>query len=158
MEYGTLVKSKTGFITLSFIGSISYWLIFMWWNNVVKKYQPLIIGAIFFFLLMFPLLIGLNRKYTITQIKKSFQQIPYSEYGKIIIMIIGLIIYSYLLLIKTFEYHSVATIRLVEFVTTVFVNMAMIYFFYNDKINARLIIGMIFTAIGGYLVITGNNQ
>ena len=158
MEYGTLVKSKIGFTILSLITSISYWLIFMWWNNVSKKYEPLIIATSFYFLLLFPMLIGLTRKYSMTQFKKSFQQIPYSEYGKIVIIILSVLAYSYFFLIKAFQYHSVATIRLIEFVTTIFVNIVMIYIFYNNIMDTKLIIGMILTGIGGYLVIINNSQ
>ena len=158
MEYGTLVKSKIGFTILSLMTSIAYWLIFIWWNNVSKKYEPLILATIFYFLLLFPLLMGLNIKYSMIQFKKSVQKVPYSEYGKIVIIIFSVILYSYFFLIKAFQYHSVSTIRLVEFVTTIFVNMVMIYIFYNNIVDIKLIIGMLLTGIGGYLVITNNSQ
>lgn len=158
MEYGTLVKSKMGFTILSFMTSITYWLIFIWWNDVSKKYDPLIIATIFYFLLLFPMLIGLNQKYSMIQFQKSLQKVPYSEYGMILIIILSVLAYSYFFLIKAFQYHSVATIRLVEFVTMIFVNIVMIYIFYNNIMDIKLIIGMILTGIGGYLVITNDSQ
>ncbi len=152
-----LIKTKVGFSLLSLIGALSYWIIYMWWNNIIKKYDPVVIVAIVYFLLLFPIIIGLKNKYTIPTFKKSLNKIPHSEYFNILLIIIFMGIYAYLLFVKVFKYHSVASIRLTEFIATVFVNIGALYIFYKNTITIKSLIGIILTAVGGYLVIVTTN-
>ena len=152
-----LIKSKAGFTLLLLIGAFSYWVLYMWWNDIIKKYDPLVIAAIFYFLLLFPIIIGLINKYTILTFKKSLNKIPRSEYFNILLIITFMMLYAYLIFVKVFKYHSVATIRLTEFIATVFVNIGALYIFYKNTITTKSLIGMIMTAVGGYLVIDNTN-
>ena len=98
------------------------------------------------------IVIVVNR-YTTKKFIVNLKKIPAIEYGKILAIVAGICLLGYLYLKAVFMYHDVANIRITDFISSMIVNVLVIYIFYNNKFTPQLMIGMAMLGIGGYLVI-----
>ena len=153
MKISELVKSKRSLIIFLCFCSFAYWIVSWWWDNILKLYDPLIILTILYVLLGISLIITLVSKYTTSDFLVNLKKIPVIEYGKILAIVAGICLIGYLYLKAVFMYHDVATIRITDFISSMIVNVLVIYLFYNKKFTTQLMIGMAMLGVGGYLVI-----
>ena len=153
MKISELVKSKRSLIIFLCFCSFAYWIVSWWWDNVLKLYDPLVMITILYVLLGISLIITLVSKYTTSDFLVNLKKIPVIEYGKILAIVAGICLLGYLYLKEMFIYHDVATIRITDFVSSMIINILVIYLFYNKKFTMILGSGMMMIGIGGYLVI-----
>ena len=153
MKIVNLVKSKHQLIFFLTTCSVAYWIISWWWTNILKKYDPLIIVGIIYILLGILLSITIRKRYTLKTFATNIKKIPIMEYIKILIIVFGMCIFGYLYMKAVFMFHDISTIRITDFVSSMIVNILVIYLFYNNKFTTTFFIGIILLCVGGYLVI-----